>query len=47
MNSMKKVVHVVNGVTFVVGLEYFVNDKFTLNFILLSDNKQICHHDFF
>ena len=46
MNPVKKVVHDVNGVTFVVGLKEFADDDTTVNFLLLSDKKQLCYFDF-
>ena len=39
MKSMKKVIHTVTGVTFVVDLHDSINDEAILKFMITDDNK--------
>ena len=46
MKSMKKVLHSVTGVTFVVGLQDSINDEIVLKFMITYNNKYLCNlHD--
>ena len=42
MKSVNIVRHAVNGVTFVVNLTDFTDDKVIVIFMLTKDDKQIC-----
>ena len=45
MKSTKNVLHVVTGVTFVVGLHIVSNDNSVLKFMITDDNKHLCYLD--
>ena len=45
MISTKNVLHIVTGVTFVIGLHTVSNDNSVLKFMIIDDNKQICYLD--
>ena len=45
IKSMKETIHVVTGVTFVVGLHNSINDETVLKFMITDDNKQLCYLD--
>ena len=47
MKSVDKVLHAVAGVTFVVSVNDFGDDKTVVKCMLTKDNKQICYLDFF
>ena len=45
MKSMKKILHTVPGVTFVIGLHNSINDETVLKFMIIDNNKQLCYLD--
>ena len=47
MKSTKCFLHVITGVTLVVGLYTFINDDSVLKFMITDDNKQLCYLDVF
>ena len=46
MKSVNKVWHVVTGVAFVVGLNYFPDNETVVKCMLTKDNQPICYLDF-
>ena len=42
MKTMKRVLHTITGVTFVVGMHDSINDDIVFKFMVTDDNKQLC-----
>ena len=45
IQSMKKVLHTITGVIFVVDLHDYINDETVVTFMIIDCNKQLCYLD--